>query len=316
MKKSLVFLLILTVFCTALAGCRSSQPAQTEPSTPAIASFVDIQWMLSTCDCTQTLYFRSNGDCSYTCACGNPVNDDDLCEGYRYDPATQTIYLQFSETTAQTVTEIAVKSCDGKTLQLDFNGELRTFYRAEEAPEQLDELTYGGETYVYLPFPKDIFFYALKESADCEEDQVVPIPHDKWKFVYQEGDLFVLEAHKDAAADYYGKDENYTWFVMIDDPNTEEPIAVPLSVTQEDLAYVYSMEGMKRETTLLFDDIEIFGSLVKTDKEGVISASASLAYSEGNWYWRSEIIDDSVDGWPEYVVKLPESIAQQITVRK
>lgn len=316
MKKLLVFLLILSLFCAALAGCRSSQPTQTAPSAPAISDFMDIPWTRSTCDCTETLCFRRNGDCSYTCACGNPVNDDDLCEGYRYDPETQTIYLHFSETTAQTVSEIAVKSCDGKTLTLDFNGEQRTFHRAEETPEQLDKLTFGGETYVYLPFPRDIFFYDLKECVDCEEDQVVPIPHSNWKFVYREGDLFVLQGHKDAAAGYFGTDENYTWSIVIDDPDTEEPIAIPLSVTQDDLAYIYSMEGMQRNTTLLFDDIALFGSLVKTDESGLISASASLAYHNGSWYWRSEVIDDTAEGWPEYVVKLPESITQQITVRK
>ena len=74
------------------------------------------------------------------------------------------------------------------------------------------------------------------------------------------------------------------------------------------------MEDMKKETTLFFEDIELFGTLVKTHKDGLIAARTSLAFHDGSWYWRSETIDDSVEGWPEYVVKLPDSLAEQIAL--
>lgn len=323
MKKRLV--LFLVVGCLVLTGCKDSQPAATETTVPvettvpaetAVCGFLDIEWTRAAADCTETLCFRSNGDCSYSCACGNPVNDNDLCQGYRYEEAAQRIYLDFSEISRDTVTQIAVKSCDGNTLVLDFNGEIRTFQRADKAEEQLDQLTYLGEQYIYMPFPGDIFYYDLHNTVACEEDENVPIPHSNWKFVYRDGDLFVLDAHKTAAVDYFHNDENYDWFIVIEDPDSEEAETVPISVTAQDRAYIYSMEGMKRDVTLLFEDIEIFASLVKTDKTGLISASASLAYYAGNWYWRSEAIDDSAEGWPEYVIQLPESIVKQITVRE
>ena len=111
----------------------------------------------------------------------------------------------------------------------------------------------------------------------------------------------------------YADDENYTWSVLVEDPQTEETHVVPVTVSADDRAFIYNMENIKGDTTLFFDDIELFGSLVKTHKDGVISASTSLAYHADTWYWRSETIDDSVEGWPEYVVPLPNSITAQIS---
>ena len=150
MKTSVICWLAIFSLCFALVGCQSSQPKTTEPAatlettapsettTPleitapaTILNFEDITWTRDTCDCEETLRYNSDGSCSYSCACGNPVNDADLCEGYSYDPETKTISLNFIETTEETVTQIIVKSCDGNTLVLDFNGKTRTFQRAE-----------------------------------------------------------------------------------------------------------------------------------------------------------------------------------------
>lgn len=150
MKKIIVCLLVIFALCFAMVGCQSSQPKATEPAatlettapvettaalettTPVvISSFEGITWTRETCDCVETICFQENGEFRYSCACGNPVNDADLCEGYSYDPETKTISLNFMETTEETVTQIVVKSCDGNTLTLDFAGDLRTFQRAE-----------------------------------------------------------------------------------------------------------------------------------------------------------------------------------------
>lgn len=72
------------------------------------------------------------------------------------------------------------------------------------------------------------------------------------------------------------------------------------------------MEDLERDKTIAFDDIENFASLVKISNDGFISGTASLAACNGVWYWRSEVIDENADGWPEYVVPLPENIAKQI----
>ena len=69
----------------------------------------------------------ADGKFTYYCACGNPVNDSDLCEGYTYDDSTKTITLNCIETTDEMVTTIKIVKCDGNSLQLDFNGEIRIF---------------------------------------------------------------------------------------------------------------------------------------------------------------------------------------------
>ncbi len=144
MKKCVISLLCI-VLCLALVGCKSSQPEVTEPLAttapvetteetvaPVFLAFEDIRWTRESENCIETICFLGNGGFRYSCACGDPVNDADLCEGYRYEEERKTIYLDFEETTEQTVTQITVKSCDGKTLVLDFNGELRTFQLAED----------------------------------------------------------------------------------------------------------------------------------------------------------------------------------------
>ena len=153
MKKLLVGLLVGAMVCFAFAGCRSSQPEvteppvgtnpvettpvettqTTEPAAPVFSSFEDMTWTRESETCTETIRFRSDGSCSYSCACGDPVNDADLCEGYRYDQESKTIVLEFVETTEETVTQITVQSCDGKTLVLDFAGDVRTFRLQEDA---------------------------------------------------------------------------------------------------------------------------------------------------------------------------------------
>lgn len=146
MKKVVICWFVVFSLCFALVGCQSSQPKTTEPAAtlettvpaetttspettaPAtIISFEDISWTRDTCDCKETLRFNSDGSCSYSCACGNPVNDSDLCEGYTYDDATKTITLNCIETTDEMITTIKIVKCDENSLHLDFNGEIRIF---------------------------------------------------------------------------------------------------------------------------------------------------------------------------------------------
>ena len=146
MKKAVICGLLVLALCFAMVGCQSSQPKETQPletsapvetnapvetAAPSFSNFFDITWIRDTCDCQETIRFRSDGSHSYSCSCGNSVNDADLCEGYQYDEQTKIITLDYEETTEFTINQITVKSCDGKTLVLDFNGEERTFLAAE-----------------------------------------------------------------------------------------------------------------------------------------------------------------------------------------
>ena len=79
----------------------------------------------------ETIRFNEDGSFSYSCACGNPVNDADLCENYTYDEKTKEITLDCFETTEDTITTIKVISVSETNLELDFNGEIRKFTKSE-----------------------------------------------------------------------------------------------------------------------------------------------------------------------------------------
>ena len=90
-------------------------------------SFVNIRWTRQAEHDVETICFGEDGSFSYSCACGNPVNDADLCEGYRYDDTTKTITLDCIETTDNMITVIKIVKCEENELHLDFNGETRIF---------------------------------------------------------------------------------------------------------------------------------------------------------------------------------------------
>ena len=124
MKKiTYTIFLIISIFLL-ITGCTSSKKSQTSID---VSTFTDKEWSRETEADTEYITFSSNGSFSYYCACGEPVNDSDLCDGYTYDSKTNTITLNYFETTDETVTKILVKRCTKDILELDFNEEIRRF---------------------------------------------------------------------------------------------------------------------------------------------------------------------------------------------
>ncbi len=103
-------------------------------------------------------------------------------------------------------------------------------------------------------------------------------------------------------------DDNYKWFVNIEYANEYNIIEVAIDLSDDELSFIYSLQDAARVKTVLFDEIEIFGTLCKTSNDGLIIAKTDLLFYAGNWYWRTGEVDESADGWHEYVVLLPESI--------
>ena len=144
MKKWMICLLCVVILL-GLAACKTSEPAQTQPLSvsnpsetepsetvaPVFEKFEGLTWTRDTESCTETIRFLADGGFRYSCGCGNPVNDADLCEGYAYDEESKLISLTYEETSDETITQIVVVRCDGKTLVLDFAGDVRTFHLAE-----------------------------------------------------------------------------------------------------------------------------------------------------------------------------------------
>ncbi len=298
MKK--ISCLCLLAICVALVGCA-------EKKDYSEYDFVDVQWTRTTEADTEYLRFSADGHFSYYCACGNPVDDSDLYEEYTYSPKNQTIKLKPSGVGFSK--KLVIKYVDEETLEIHFGGEIRKFEKEKEL-EVVDTITYEDERYVSLEYNADIFYYDYNSTMEYEEDVIYPVVHPKWKMVYVNGDLFVHEDDKEMAETYYLDDNNFEWYVVMHEDENDRKI--PISMSKKDLEYIYQMEDLEKDRSLFFDDIEKFASLEKSSKDGVIYARISLAYHQGKWYWRTEVIDDAKDGWPEYVFELPKDITKQI----
>ncbi|MBR5230339.1 MAG: hypothetical protein IKW01_05710 [Firmicutes bacterium] len=125
-----VFLMLCAVIliCALLfAGCSDNKNADNREIDYSQYSFVNISWTRDGGNDIETIRFGDDGSFTYYCACGNPVNDSDLCEGYTYDDETKTITLECIETTDEMVTVIKIVNCDENELHLDFDGDIRVF---------------------------------------------------------------------------------------------------------------------------------------------------------------------------------------------
>ena len=117
MKKYIIFLSCVLLLCTFFTGCQNNSKYP----------FTDISWIREVEQDMETIRFGADGSFSYSCSCGNPVNDSDLCDGYSYDDDTKMITLECYEITEEMITTIKVVKCDEKELHLDFDGEIRIF---------------------------------------------------------------------------------------------------------------------------------------------------------------------------------------------
>lgn len=117
MKKILIFTLI-----TILCACTQNQKSE---------SFINISFTRENEHDTETIRFDDEQIFHYSCGCGNPVNDADLCEKYTYNEITQEITLEYIETTDETIPLIKVVSYENDTLTLDFGNDIRIFTKAE-----------------------------------------------------------------------------------------------------------------------------------------------------------------------------------------
>ena len=128
--KKIIYLIALFLITTILfAGCNDNNKPENQNLDYSQYLFVNTSWIRDAEHDTETIRFGADGKFTYYCACGNPVNDSDLCEGYTYDDSTKTISLNCIETTDEMVTTIKILKCDESSLQLDFDGEIREFVK-------------------------------------------------------------------------------------------------------------------------------------------------------------------------------------------
>lgn len=133
MKKVLVILIMLACVVGAvfinLDYNKSNDTDKEKEMKSDKLEFVGIGWTRSGESDTEFLGFDEDGTYYYYCACGNPVNDSDLCETYTYDSEQKIISLNCMDKSYETVTNIKVVSYEEDKLVLDFDGDIREFER-------------------------------------------------------------------------------------------------------------------------------------------------------------------------------------------
>lgn len=178
---------------------------------------------------------------------------------------------------------------------------------------------YAGKKYVSLEYPVNVFYYDYNGNSHdnfLEVDGQYPIDSPNWDMIWNGGDLYCSKKHIEDANSYYADDDNYSWYVLIDSDDYDEELnSYPIEVTDSEIEAVYGVEEQKRDLAVFFDEFEKFGSLFKISKDGVVRGTISIGKYDDQWYWRSEIIDESRekdDTWPEYVQALPKSLDNKI----
>ena len=125
-----VLILLTATLIFFLCGCKKNDTVA-ERTDYSEYSFTDTSWTREAEHDVETIRFGSDGSYAYWCACGNPVNDSDLNEGYTYDDATKTIKIKYVETTKETVPSIKIEECNNESIKLNFDGEIREFVKEE-----------------------------------------------------------------------------------------------------------------------------------------------------------------------------------------
>ena len=171
----------------------------------------------------------------------------------------------------------------------------------------VDTVKYQNKTYVLLEYNMDIFTYNYNSNNYYEEDIIHPISHNKWDVVYFNGDLFILDKHVKMAKKYYANDKNYDWYVIFDEE--EKEVKKSISISSDELLYLYNIEKVERDNTIIFDDIDKFASILKVSKDGLVQAIITLVQIDGSWYYKTEIMTDDDR---EYVVKICDSLNNKI----
>jgi len=170
-----------------------------------------------------------------------------------------------------------------------------------------DTISYKGKTYVNLEYNMDIFTYGFNSNEYYEEDIIHPIKHKKWDAVYFDGDLYILDKQVKEAKKYYKDDNNYEWFIVFD--INDEEVKKSISISKEELKYLYDIENKSRKDTMKFDDIKGFASIKKISKDNTVYALISLANYKDSWYYKTEVMNDNDE---EYIIDLPESLNKKI----
>lgn len=171
----------------------------------------------------------------------------------------------------------------------------------------IDTVRYDKKNYVLLEYNRDVFTYYHNSNTYYEEDVIHPVKNNKWDIVYFNGDLFVFDKEVKKAIQYYKDDKNYEWYVVFDNEDIE--IKKAISISKEEITYLYNLNECEKSKTIVFDDIGEFASILKLSKDGLVQAIITLAQVDGIWYYKTETMTDDDR---EYVIKITDSLNKKI----
>ena len=176
-----------------------------------------------------------------------------------------------------------------------------------------ESITYNGQEYILIEYNQDIMAYDYNSNEYIEVDTIAEVKSEQWGMITCDGDLFVEKNKLKEAEKYYKDDANYDWYITIEDDEKENTFE--LEVDDETWQEFYNLEKQEKDKYLFFDEIEKFATLFKKSKDGIVIARTELAFYQGDWYWRSEVINEEIerdDTWPEYVYEVPEELNKKI----
>ena len=171
-----------------------------------------------------------------------------------------------------------------------------------------DVLEYNHKDYVYLDIENSVFTYFYNNNNGyIEEDKIIEVDHDLYDLIYDEGDLYILKSQLKQAKDYYDNDDNYKWRAQFE--IEDATLSNPITLTKDDIDYLYDLDHINKEETMVFDDIQEFGDIIKVSDDDLIVGVINLVKVNDQWYYKTEIMSDDDK---EYIISLPESINQQM----
>lgn len=103
--------------------------------TDIISDFAGIKYEGSNGADTEFIRFAKDGSFSYYCACGNPVDNYDLCEYYTYDKEKNEIELICYSGVTKKEKNIKILTATKEKLKIEINGKIREFTRTKEIEE-------------------------------------------------------------------------------------------------------------------------------------------------------------------------------------
>ena len=186
-----------------------------------------------------------------------------------------------------------------------------------------DEVQYEGKEYSIIEYPTNVFSYDYNGNSHYDLEEVVgiyPIDSPNWDMIWNDGTLYCDKKYATKAKAFYADDGNYVWYLLIDrDVEDNEGYSVDIELTADELDYVYNIYDKEKALAVFFDDFEKTASIFKISNDGVVRGTLSIGKYKGEWYWRSEIIDENRENdgtWPEYVQPLPKSLSDKICLEE